>query len=136
MLLFELGGLILITPPFVWLSGMPLVESIGLLAIIALIAAVWNGCYNTVFDYFDGRFSGRQADQRPVRLRVLHAIGFETGLLTLSLPVIMWWTGMDWLTALIADIGLALSYVAYAFVFNLAYDRLFPIKQAEDLGGD
>src|SRR5690606_39110944 len=34
---------------------------------------------------------------------------------------------VDRLTALIADIGLALSYVAYAFVFNLAYDRAFPI---------
>lgn len=127
--LFEVGGLLLITPPFVWLSGVPLVDSIGLLAIIALIAAVWNGCYNTAFDWFEGRFTGRQADQRPWRLRVAHALGFEGGLLTLSLPVIMWWTGMGWLAALIADIALALSYVAYAFVFNLAYDRMFPIPQ-------
>ena len=125
--LFELGGLILITPPFVWLSGVALRDSIGLLALIALIAAVWNGCYNTLFDWLDGRLTGRSADHRPLRLRLLHALGFEGGLLTLSLPVIMWWTGMDWLTALIADIGLALSYVAYAFVFNLAYDRAFPI---------
>ena len=128
--LFELGGLILITPPFVWLSGVALRDSIGLLALIALIAAVWNGCYNTVFDWLDGRLTGRSADHRPLRLRLLHALGFEGGLLTLSLPVIMWWTGMDWLTALIADIGLALSYVAYAFVFNLFYDRMFPIPQA------
>src|SRR5690606_27862707 len=125
--LFELGGLILITPPFVWLSGVALRDSIGLLALIALIAAVWNGCYNTLFDWLDGRLTGRSADHRPLRLRLLHALGFEGGLLTLSLRVIMWWTGMDWLTALIADIGLALSYVAYAFVFNLAYDRAFPI---------
>jgi uncharacterized membrane protein len=26
--------------------------------------------------------------------------------------------------ALIADLGLAAAYVAYAFVFNIAYDRL------------
>jgi UDP-N-acetylmuramate dehydrogenase len=127
---FEIGGLLLITPPFVWLSGVPLVDSIGLLAIIALIAAVWNGCYNTLFDMVEGRLTGRMADQRPWRLRLAHALGFEGGLLTLSLPVIMWWTGMGWLTALIADIGLALSYVVYAFVFNLAYDRMFPIPQA------
>ena len=37
---------------------------------------------------------------------------------------------MTWLEALVADIGLALSYVAYAYVFNLAYDRVFPIDQA------
>ena len=46
----------------------------------------------------------------------------------MSLPIVMWWTGMSWLEALLADIALALAYVAYAFVFNLAYDRVFPIK--------
>tara|TARA_R110002049_G_scaffold77769_13_gene198767 strand:- start:699 stop:1157 length:459 start_codon:yes stop_codon:yes gene_type:complete len=128
VLLFEVGGLLLITPPFVWLSGVPLEDSIGLLVLIAGIAAVWNGCYNTLFDWCEARLTGRAADQRSLRLRIAHALGFEGGLLTLSLPVIMWWTGMDWLTALIADIGLALSYVAYAFVFNLGYDRMFPIR--------
>jgi uncharacterized membrane protein len=128
VLLFELGGLLLITPPFAWLSGIPFEELIGLVAIIAFMAALWNACYNTCFDWFEGRLTGRQADRRPLRLRVVHALGFEGGLLTLSLPVIMWWTGMDWLSALIADIGLALSYVVYAFGFNLLYDRAFPIR--------
>ncbi|THF62817.1 PACE efflux transporter [Pseudothauera nasutitermitis] len=125
--LFEVGGLLLITPPFAWASGVPLAESAGLLAIIALIAALWNASYNTCFDWFEGRLTGRTADRRPVRLRVLHAFGFEIGLLMMSLPVIMGWTGMTWLEALIADIGLAAAYVAYAFVFNLTYDRVFPI---------
>ena len=35
VLLFELGGLLLITPPFVWLSGLPAMDSLGLLAVIA-----------------------------------------------------------------------------------------------------
>lgn len=136
IVLFEVGGLLLITPPFVWLSGIPLSESIGLLALIALIAALWNGAYNSAFDWCEGRLTGRTADLRPMPLRVAHAIGFEGGLLALSLPIIMWWTGMDWLTAFIADIGLALSYVAYAFVFNLTYDRVFPIAQQEVAGAD
>ena len=46
----------------------------------------------------------------------------------MSLPVIVAWTGMDLWTALIADIGLAVSYVIYAFVFNIGYDRIFPIE--------
>ncbi|MBC9072749.1 PACE efflux transporter [Thauera sp. CAU 1555] len=125
--LFEVGGLLLITPPFAWASGVPLAESIGLLAVIALIAALWNAGYNTAFDWVEGRLTGRTADRRPLRLRVVHAIGFEGGLLLMSLPVIMAWTGMGWVEALLADIGLAAAYVAYAFVFNLTYDRLFPI---------
>lgn len=125
--LFEIGGLVLISPPFVWLSGVPATDSIGLLLILALIAAIWNGAYNTSFDWIEGRLTGRTADRRPWALRAAHAVGFEGGLLLLTLPVIVLWTGMDWLTALVADIGLALAYMVYAFGFNLTYDRFFPI---------
>ncbi|ATE61464.1 PACE efflux transporter [Thauera sinica] len=128
--LFEVGGLLLITPPFVWLSGVPVLDSIGLLAVLALMAAVWNGVYNTAFDWFEGRLTGRTADRRPFRLRCLHAAGFETGLLLLTLPVIVQWTGMGWIDALVADIGLAIGYTVYALVFNLGYDRMFPIGDA------
>ena len=126
--LFEVGGLLLITPPFVWLSGVPATDSLGLLALIALIAALWNTSYNTAFDWIEGRLTGRTADRRPWPLRILHAAGFEGGLLLMTLPVIVWWTTMGWIEALVADLGLAAAYTAYAFVFNVAYDRLFPIE--------
>ena len=128
--LFEVGGLLLITPPFVWASGVPAVDSLGLLALIAVIAALWNAAYNTSFDWVEGRLTGRTADHRPYVLRVLHAAGFEGGLVLVSLPIVMAWTGMGWFAALLADIGLALAYMGYAFVFNLAYDRVFPITPA------
>lgn len=125
--LFELAGLALITPPFAWASGVAIADSLALLALIALIAAIWNGSYNLGFDWIEGRVTGRTADLRPFPLRMLHAVGFEAGLLLMSLPVIMRWTGIGWTEALIADLGLATAYVLYAFVFNLAYDRVFPI---------
>jgi uncharacterized membrane protein len=129
--LFEIGGLLLTTPPFVWLSGVPLTDSLSLLVLIAAIAALWNAVYNTSFDWLEGRLTGRTADHRPVLLRGVHAIGFEVGLLLVSLPIIMRWTGMGWQEALFADIALALFYVAYAFVFNLIYDRAFPIDETQ-----
>ncbi|WP_407279058.1 PACE efflux transporter [Aromatoleum evansii] len=128
MILFEVGGLALITPPFAWLSGVPMGDSLGLLAVTALIAALWNAVYNTAFDWVEGRLTGRTADRRPVGLRAMHALGFEGGLLLMTLPVIMAWTGMGWVEALIADLGLATAYVIYAFAFNLGYDRVFPIE--------
>ena len=131
VVLFELGGLLLITPPFAWASGVPLGESIGLLVVLAAIAAVWNGAYNTAFDWIEGRLSGRRADRRPFGLRCVHACGFEGGLLLLTLPVIVAWTGMGWLEALVADLGLALAYTVYALLFNLGYDRLFPIAAGQ-----
>lgn len=132
IVLFEVGGLVLITPPFSWASGVPVADSIGLLAVLAAIAAVWNGAYNTAFDWVEGRLTGRTADRRPWLGRIVHALGFEGGLLLLTLPVLVAWTGLGWWPALLADLGLALAYTAYAFVFNLAYDRLFPIAAAPD----
>ena len=129
VILFEIGGLLVITPLFVWASGVPALDSLGLLAVIALIAALWNAIYNTSFDWIEGRLSKRAADQRPYLMRIFHATGFEGGLVLISLPMVMAWTGLSWLEALVADIGLALAYVFYAFVFNLAYDRVFPIVE-------
>lgn len=133
--MFEIGGLLLITPPFAWASGVPVTDSLALLALLALIAAIWNGGYNTAFDWVDGHLTGRTADRRPLRLRAVHAIGFEAGLLLLTLPVIVWWTGMGWIEALIADIGLAAAYTLYALLFNLGYDRLFPIVRPAGSNG-
>lgn len=129
VLFFEVGGLVLITPPFAWLSGVSPFESLGLLAVLALVAAAWNAIYNTAFDWVEGRMTGRTADLRPPLLRVAHAVGFEGGLLVASLPVVMGWTGMGWLDALVADIGLAVAYMVYAYVFNLGYDRVFPVSE-------
>ncbi len=133
--LFEIGGLLLISPPFAWLSGVALAESAGLLAVLALIAALWNGVYNTAFDKVEGRLTGRAADRRPWPLRCLHAAGFEGGLLLLTLPVLVAWTGIGWLAALVADAGLAVAYTVYAFAFNMGYDRVFPIPQDDSMNG-
>ena len=127
VLVFETGGLLLITPVFVWASGVPVMDSLGLLAVIALIAALWNAVYNIGFDWIEGRLTGRTADHRPYIMRMAHAAGFEGGLIVIGLPIVMAWTGMGWSEALLADIGLGLAYVIYAFFFNRGYDRVFPI---------
>ena len=130
--LFELFGLLLITPAFYWASGVPIVRSVVLLACLALIAAIWNGLFNTAFDWIEGSLIGRTADLRTWKMRVFQACCFEIGLFCLTWPLIVTWTGMDWMTAFWADIGLAIFYTAYAFIFNLAYDHFFPIMPAND----
>ena len=64
--------------------------------VIALIAALWNAVYNTAFDWVDGKLSGRLADHRPAAWRVVHALGFEGGLVLVSVPIVVVWTGMSW----------------------------------------
>jgi uncharacterized membrane protein len=62
---------------------------------------------------------------------VLHAALFEVGLTALLLPFVMLYLGIGPLEALLMDIGFAAFYMVYAFAFNLAYDRVFPLPQAQ-----
>ncbi len=53
---------------------------------------------------------------------------FEAGLLLILLPPIAWYLGIGLVEAFFMDLAIAAFYVAYAFVFNLAYDRTFPVQ--------
>jgi uncharacterized membrane protein len=127
VLLFEIVGLALMTPLFAWGADEPIMNSVGLMAAMAAVAALWNGLYSSAFDWLEARYAGRRADHRPAIWRSVHAIGFELGLMIATLPFIVFMTRLGWIEALVADLAMALAYAAYAYVFNLAYDRLFPI---------
>jgi uncharacterized membrane protein len=128
-LYFEGIGLVVIAPLFALASDRPMPSAALLLALLSGMAVCWNMLYCALFDRLEGRRTERAADRRPFPMRILHALGFESGLLLLTLPVIMLWTQMPFWHALAADMGLALAYAAYACLFNLAYDRLHPIAQ-------
>jgi uncharacterized membrane protein len=125
---YEIGGLCLISPAFAVVAGISATTSVGLLATLALIMAAWNGMYSTVFDCAEQAVTGRSADERPLFLRAGHAVLLEAGAAVATTPVIAAWTGMNWTTALVEDVGLTLTYSAYAFVFGLVYDSMFPIQ--------
>jgi uncharacterized membrane protein len=43
------------------------------------------------------------------------------------MPLIAWYLGVSLLQAFMMDVSFALFYLVYAFVFNWAYDRIFPL---------
>jgi uncharacterized membrane protein len=45
-------------------------------------------------------------------------------------PVIWAMSDLGWWGALLADLGLAVAYSAYAYLFHWGYDRLRPVPQA------
>lgn len=122
---FEIVGLALVTPLAAFLFHMPM-HSIGVVALVgSLLATGWNYLYNILFDQASLRLRGTVI--KTVPLRVLHAVLFELGLLLVLLPFIAWYLEISIWQALVMDIGFALFYMGYAFVFNWAYDRVFPI---------
>ena len=122
---FEGLGLMISIPLFSLLTGQP-VDHLGPLAIgLSLLATGWNYLYNLLVDHWMVRQLGR-LEKRLIE-RVLHALLFELGLLLVVLPLTALWLGISLWQALWLDIGFSLFFVLYAFGYNLAYDRLFPL---------
>ena len=122
---FEVLGMMISIPLFSLLTGQP-VDHLGPLAIgLSLLATGWNYLYNLLVDHWMLRQLGR-LEKRLIE-RVLHALIFELGLLLVALPLTALWLGISLWQALWLDIGFSLFFVLYAFGYNLAYDRLFPL---------
>ncbi|KQQ11710.1 hypothetical protein ASF53_16160 [Methylobacterium sp. Leaf123] len=124
-LLFELFGLALIIPFGTVLFGLH-ASQMGVIGVgSAITATAWNYAYNLGFDRTMQRLAGHTKKSLP--LRVGHAVLFEAGLLVILLPPIAWYLGIGLAEAFVMDLAIAAFYVAYAFLFNLAYDRAFPL---------
>ena len=65
--------------------------------------------------------------QKSILVRILHAILFEAGLLIVLMPLIAWYLGISLLQAFLMDVAFAAFYMVYAFTFNWAYDRVYPL---------
>lgn len=122
---FELIGLLIAAPLASWLTGVALSHMGPLALFFSVLATLWNYVYNLGFDRLLQQRQGHT--RKSLWQRVWHAIGFEGGLLTVALPAMAWWLEISLLEALVLDLGFVLFYLIYAFVYNLLYDRVFPI---------
>ena len=102
---------------------------IGLLSVVlSLKAMVFNLIYNWFYDLLDVR-AGKIPTKRSFSRRIVHAMGFEFGLVLTSLPIVMWWLGLTLLQAFLMDLIVTSFIVLYTFVFTWSYDLLFPVEQ-------
>ena len=121
-LAFELLAIAICAPLGAWLLGYSLAH-IGLLTLmISLVAMTWNMIFNAIFD----RAQRRLGFERTLMARVLHAVLFEIGLVLAVVPLAAWWLDIGLWEAFVLDIGIALFFLPYTFLFNLAYDHLRP----------
>ena len=124
-LAFEIIGLVIFIPLFSWLLQKN-VSEMGVLGVVsAFTATSWNFIYNWGFDLAMLRWAGTL--HKTVAVRVLHSVLFEAGLIVLLIPFIAWYLDISLWAALVMDIAIVVFYLVYAFFFNIAYDRVFPI---------
>ncbi len=124
---FEVIGIALATPLAALAFHLPAGQSAVLVVASAILAMAWNYIYNLGFDHLLAAWRG--TTQKTPLLRVGHALLFELGLLALLLPLVAWYLQISLWDALLLDLTLALFYMVYAFAFNWAYDRLFPLPE-------
>ncbi len=69
----------------------------------------------------------RGSVRKTLALRVLHALLFEAGLVLVLVPFVAWYLGVGLYEAFLMDLALTVFFLVYAFLFNWAYDALFPL---------
>lgn len=102
------------------------VSAMGLF--FSLVATIWNYIYNIGFDHLMIRFFNSL--QKNTMIRVFHSIGFELGLLIVTIPGIAWVLDLGLWETLLLDIGMIVFYLLYGYIYNLAYDKIFPVPAA------
>jgi uncharacterized membrane protein len=125
--LFEVIGIAIFTPSAAWLFHQP-VAHMGVIGVISATAAtVWNLLFNLGFDHVLVRLTVHVTKTIPIR--VAHAVLFEAGLIVVLIPFVAWYLGISLWAALMMDLSIVAFYLVYAFVFNIAYDRVFPVRE-------
>ena len=124
-LMFEAVALAIFIPGSALVFNQPM-QHMGVIGVVsATIATLWNFVFNLGFDRAMLRLRG--SIQKTLAIRVAHTFLFEAGLVVMLIPMIAWYLGIGLWEALLMDVAIVIFYLVYGFLFNIAYDRVFPV---------
>lgn len=117
--LFEVLAIILTVIGLYLFTEHALNKLSSIVILISLIAMLWNLIFNWIFDYFysDSR------ETRGFKIRALHVILFEGGLLLMTLPLVAYILNISLWQAFILDFAMTIFIMIYTFIFNYIYDH-------------
>ena len=96
-------------------------EVTGTLGIaMAITSVVWN----MIFNHFFEKYEAKRKLKRTVGVRILHAIGFEGGLMLATIPMVAYALEMSLGQAFLTDLSLTLCILVYTFIFQWCYDHI------------
>lgn len=125
--LYEFIAILLSAVLLEWMSKAGAAESLGLAVAASAVAIVWNLIFNSVFERWE---ASRKHRGRSIGVRLVHAIGFEGGLLFFLVPLVAWWYEVSLLQALWMDLGLLVFFLVYTFAFTWLFDRVFGLPSS------
>lgn len=125
--LFEGLLLAIFVPTGAFAFDQPATQVGGLAVALSFIAMATNYLYNIAFDRTLLALH-RPLQPRSSRLRMLHALLFETLLLIFSVPLVAMALEISLAAALLLDIGFLAVTPVITFAYNWLYDIVFPLK--------
>ncbi|MDD2059011.1 multidrug/biocide efflux PACE transporter [Pseudomonas sp. GD03860] len=117
---FEAIAVLICAPIGSWLLNRSMLEVGTLAVVLSTVAMLWNMLYNTVFD----RFWPADRVTRTVKVRALHASGFEIGFVVIGVPIAALMLNLSLLQAFTLEIGFFVFMLPYTMAYNWAYDLL------------
>ena len=126
--IFEVLGIVFATLVLMALSGGAAQDSLPVAIIVSTAAVIWNFIYNTFFESWESR---NHIQERTLKIRSVHAIGFAGGLFLYCLQVYMLWYEVGVWTTINMEEALLLFFLVYTFVFTLAFDQVFTLPQQQ-----
>ena len=117
---YEIILLVIIALALSFIFEMPL-EVTGVLGIFMPVTSV---IWNMVFNHYFEKFEAKHQLKRTVRVRILHAIGFEGGLMLATIPMVAYAMNMSLWQAIVLDFSLTLCILVYTFIFQWCYDLI------------
>lgn len=96
-------------------------EVTGTLGVAMAVTSVF---WNMIFNHFFEKFEAKHHLKRTVGVRILHAIGFEGGLMLATIPMVAYALEMSIGRAILLDLSMTLCILVYSFIFQWGYDAI------------
>lgn len=109
------------------LSDRPMADALVAAIGASVIAVIWNYLFNTLFERWEAR---QRVRGRSLWRRIAHAVGFESGLTALLVPLFAWQLQVSLWEAFVMDLGLILFFLVYTFSFTWCFDRIFGLPDS------
>lgn len=117
---YEIILLVIIAIALSFIFEVPM-EVTGVLGVaMAVTSVVWN----MIFNHFFEKFEHKRKLKRTMGVRILHAIGFEGGLMLATIPMVAYAMDMTLWQAVLLDLGMTTCILIYTFIFQWCYDLI------------
>lgn len=90
--------------------------------LLSTAATVWNYLWNTLFEAYEHRHG---IEGRGLGSRIVHALGYEGGVLFVTIPLVSIMLGIGLIEAAILEGGLLIFFLIFTAIYAAAFDKLF-----------